>query len=130
MKWEPAGRRWTGRPVSARLDENLVRYHFGSGVNGALRSLQMIDSTSTRRIGRTAAWIAGVLLALSSAAFATEQAQQRREGRDTKQDAKQEARQDKAACKQTDGKSNAECRQVKRDAKQDGRQEKRDIKRQ
>lgn len=87
----------------------------------------MFDSTSTR-IGRTSAWIAGILLALSSAAFATEQAQERRDGRDAKQGAKQEARQDKAACKQTDGKSNSECRQDKRDAKQDGRQEKRDIK--
>ena len=89
----------------------------------------MIDSTSTQRIGRTAAWIAGLLLALSSAAFATQQAQERREGRDAKQDAKQEARENKAECKQTDGKSNAECRQDKRDTKQDGRQEKRDIKR-
>ena len=67
----------------------------------------MINSNSTRRIGRTAAWIAGLLLALS----------------------KQEARQNKAECKQTDGKSNAECRQDKRDTKQEGRQEKRDIKR-
>jgi len=92
--------------------------------------MQMIDTKSTRRIGRASAWIAGVLLALSSSAFATEQAQQRREGRDAKQDAKQEARHDKAECKQTDGKSNSECRQDKRDAKQDGRQEKRDIKRQ
>ena len=88
----------------------------------------MIDSNPTRRIGRTAALIAGALLALSGAAFATEQAQQRREGRDANQDTKQEARQDKVDCKAADQKNNAECRQDKRDTKQDGRQEKRDIK--
>ncbi len=52
----------------------------------------MIDSNPTLHISRTAALIAGVLLALSGAAFATEQAQQRREGRDANQDGRQEKR--------------------------------------
>ena len=54
--------------------------------------MQMIDSNPTLHISRTAALIAGVLLALSGAAFATEQAQQRREGRDANQDGRQEKR--------------------------------------
>jgi hypothetical protein len=60
--------------------------------------------------------------------LATDQADQRREGRDAKQDAKQQARHNKVDCKAANQKSNAECRQDKRDTKQDGRQEKRDIK--
>lgn len=83
----------------------------------------MIDSNLTR-----AAWIAGALLALSGIAFATEQGQQRRDGRDANQNAKQEARQGKVDCRAANQKSNAECRQDKRGKKQDGRQEKRDIK--
>jgi len=51
-------------------------------------------------------------LAPSGVALATEQAQQRREGRDVKQDAKQDA---------PDQKNNAECRQDKRDIKTVGR---------
>ena len=72
-------------------------------------------------------FVAG-LLAVTAPGFATEQAQQRQEGRDVKQDAKQAARQGKVDCKQENNKSNAECRQDKRDTKQEGRQEKRDIK--
>ena len=74
-------------------------------------------------------FVAG-LLAMASPGFATEQAQQRREGRDVKQDSKQEARQNKVDCKQESNKSNAECRQDKRDTKQEGREQKRDIKHQ
>jgi hypothetical protein len=72
-------------------------------------------------------FVAG-LLAAATPTLATEQAQQRQEGRDVKQDSKQAARQGKVDCKQENNKSNAECRQDKRDTKQDGRQEKRDIK--
>lgn len=68
------------------------------------------------------------LLALSGPAWATEQAKQRQEGRNVKQEGKQEARQAKVDCKAADQKNNAECRQDKRDSKQDARQEKRDIK--
>ena len=90
--------------------------------------MQMIDSNPTLHLSRTAVLIAGVLLALSGTAFATEQAQQRRDGRDANQNTKQEARQDKVNCRAANQQSNATCRQDKRDAKQDGRQEKRDIK--
>jgi hypothetical protein len=61
-------------------------------------------------------------------ALATEQAQQRREGRDANQAAKQDARSAKVDCRAENNKSNAECRQDKRDTKQEGRQEKREIK--
>ena len=71
---------------------------------------------------------AASLLALSSTTFATEQSQQRQEGRNANQGAKQEARAAKVDCRQANNKSNAACRQDKRDTKQDGRQEKRDIK--
>jgi len=77
--------------------------------------------------------VAGVVLATGLFAvalpgFATEQAQQRREGRDVKQDTRQDARETKQDCRAADQKSNAGCRQDKRDTKQDGRQQARDIK--
>ena len=72
--------------------------------------------------------IAAGLLALSNAALATEQSQQRQEGRNANQAAKQEARSTKIDCRQANQKSNSECRQDKRETKQGGRQEKRDIK--
>jgi uncharacterized membrane protein len=68
------------------------------------------------------------LLATAAPAYATEQAQQRREGRDVKQDTRQDSRDTKADCRADNQKSNANCRQDKRDTKQGGRQEARDIK--
>jgi hypothetical protein len=68
------------------------------------------------------------LLALSGVALATENANQRQDGRDAKQEGKQEARKAKVDCKAADQKNNSECRNDKRDSKQDAREEKRDIK--
>jgi hypothetical protein len=68
------------------------------------------------------------LLVLSGTALATNQSQQRQQGRDANQSAKQDARSTKIDCRQENQKSNAQCRNEKRDTKQDGRQEKRDIK--
>ncbi|MDM0053947.1 hypothetical protein [Variovorax sp. J22R115] len=71
---------------------------------------------------------ASVLLMLSSVALATDQSQQRQQGRSANQAGKQDARSDKVDCRAENQKSNAACRQDKRNTKQDGRQEKRDIK--
>ncbi|CAG4888258.1 hypothetical protein [Paraburkholderia saeva] len=71
---------------------------------------------------------AAALLALSGAALATNQSQQRQEGRNANQNAKHEARSNKVDCRAANEKSNSQCRQDKRDTKQGGRQEKRDIK--
>lgn len=60
--------------------------------------------------------------------YATEQAQQRREARDTRQEGRQEARETKQECRAGDEKSRPECRQDKRETKQDTRQQARDIK--
>ncbi|MBN3760569.1 hypothetical protein [Burkholderia sp. Ac-20365] len=60
--------------------------------------------------------------------WATEQAQQRRAGRDVRQDTRQGARHTKQECRATDQKSNSQCRQDKRHSKQHGRQTARDIK--
>ena len=88
----------------------------------------MLDSNNGRR-GRTVGLLAAAgLLALSGAAFATEQSKQRQDGRDANQGAKQEARSTKVDCRQENNKNNAECRQDKRDTKQEGKQEKRDVK--
>ena len=76
----------------------------------------------------TGVMVAAGLLALSGAALATEQSQQRQQGRDANQHKKQEARTEKVDCRQANQKSNAACRGDKRETKQDGRQEKRDIK--
>jgi hypothetical protein len=68
------------------------------------------------------------LLALSGAALATNQSQQRQTGRDVNQAAKQDARSTKVDCRAADQQSNAACRHDKRDTKQQGRQDKRDVK--
>ena len=88
----------------------------------------MVDSRRAlwRRTGGMLA--AAVLMALSGDALATNQSQQRQEGRNANQSAKHEARSNKVDCRAANQKSNSQCRQDKRDTKQSGRQEKRDIK--
>ena len=88
----------------------------------------MVESRSGlwRRVGAMLA--AAGLLALSGAALATTQSQQRQQGRNVNQAAKQQARTTKVDCRAANQKSNAECRQDKRNTKQEGRQVKRDIK--
>jgi hypothetical protein len=86
----------------------------------------MITSNSTPFI--RAVFMGACLAALPFIAAATEQANQRRDGRDVKQDTRQEARSEKIDCRQANNKSNAACRQDKRETKQGGRQEARDIK--
>lgn len=77
------------------------------------------------------------LLSLAAALFvcfwptpssATQQAQERRAGRDVRQDTRQGARHTKHDCRAANQQSNAECRQDKRQSKQHGRQTARDIK--
>lgn len=72
--------------------------------------------------------VSAAVLTLSGLALATDQSQQRQQGRDTNQAAKQNARSEKVDCRAENQKSNAACRNDKRDTKQDGRQEKRSIK--
>ncbi|WP_066736252.1 hypothetical protein [Cupriavidus sp. D384] len=70
-----------------------------------------------------------LLVALPTApAWGTEQAQQRRQGRDVRQDTRQGARETKQDCRAADQKSNSACRQDKRQTKQGGREAARDIK--
>jgi Flp pilus assembly protein TadB len=75
------------------------------------------------------ALLAAGMLAIATPGWATEQSQQRQQGRDVKQDTRQDSRKTKVDCKQESNKSNAECRQDKRDTKQEGRDQARDIKR-
>ena len=94
------------------------------------RSTAVKDS-SFGLLKKTAGVLVGIgLLTLSGASLATEQSQDRQEGRQVNQQAKQEARKEKIDCRAADNKSNAECRQDKRDTKQEGRQGKREAKRQ
>jgi len=72
--------------------------------------------------------LATCLLVAGGTAFATEQGEQRRAARDTRQDSRQDSRTEKVDCRAADQKNNAQCRQDKRNTKQDGRQEARDIK--
>ncbi|ALP64520.1 hypothetical protein [Paraburkholderia caribensis] len=75
------------------------------------------------------ALLAAMFLAASSGmSWATEQAQQRRAGRDVRQDTRQGSRHTKQDCRAADQKSNSQCRQDKRHTKQQGRQTARDIK--
>ena len=67
------------------------------------------------------------LLMAAAPGYATENAQERRDARDTKQDTRQDSRKQKVDCKQANQKNNAQCRQDKRDTKQTGRQDSRDV---
>lgn len=68
------------------------------------------------------------LASLPGISLATDQAQQRRAGRDVKQDTRQDSRQTKQACRAGDEQSNSACRQDKRGANQEGRKTARDMK--
>ena len=82
-----------------------------------------------KQIGSTGRTLLAVgLLALAAPAMATEQSNQRQDGRQANQAAKSDARSTKIDCRQENNKSNSECRQDKRETKQDGREQKRDIK--
>ena len=70
------------------------------------------------------------LVAMPIAGGSTEQAEQRRDARDTRQDTRPDSRAAKVDCRQADQKNNAQCRQDKRETKQEGRQDARDIKKQ
>ena len=59
---------------------------------------------------------------------ARQQAQERRAGRDVRQETRQGARHTKHDCRAANQQSNALCRQDKRQTKQHGRQAARDIK--
>lgn len=77
-------------------------------------------------VGKTAALVSGFLLA-TAPAYSTENAQERRGARDTKQNARQSGRAEKVDCRKADNKSNAECRQGNRDSRQTGRQDSREV---
>jgi hypothetical protein len=68
------------------------------------------------------------LTGLSEASYATEQAQQRRAGRDVRQETRHGARHTKQDCRAANQQSNSQCRQDKRQTKQNGRQAARNIK--
>jgi hypothetical protein len=71
--------------------------------------------------------IASGLLMVTTPGYATENAEERRDARDTKQDSRQDSRKAKVDCKAANQKNNAQCRQDKHATKQSGRQESRDV---
>lgn len=71
--------------------------------------------------------LSAILMGAGSA-YGTEQAQERQQARDVRQDTRQQARDTKQDCRAADQKNNPECRQDKRKTKQDGREKARDIK--
>ncbi|MEG0009989.1 MAG: hypothetical protein RR721_16435 [Aeromonas sp.] len=71
--------------------------------------------------------LAATVLLTGLPAQGTEQARQRREARDVRQDTRQESRDAKQECR-SGLVGNADCRQEHRDAKQDGRKKAREIK--
>jgi hypothetical protein len=94
-----------------------------------LRRAQVIKFAIAYRFAAISPVVAAAgLLLVAGTAFATEQAQQRQQGRAVNQAAKQEAHSTKIDCRAENQKSNAQCRQDKRNAKQEGRQTKREIK--
>ena len=87
-----------------------------------------------RRIGLTATVLALSALVISAGlqavpSYATENAKERRDARDTRQEGRDAAREAKQECKKADDKSNRECRQDKREAKQETREQARGIRR-
>lgn len=87
----------------------------------------MKTQTSSFTVIAKAIALATGLLMVTASVYATENARERRDARDTKQDSRQEAHKNKVDCRQDDQKSNADCRQDKRAAKQDGREKSRDV---
>lgn len=77
-------------------------------------------------VGKAIVCLSGFWMA-ATPGFATENARERRDARDVKQDSRQEAHSAKVDCRQANQKSNAACRHDKRETKQDGRQESRDV---
>ena len=71
--------------------------------------------------------IATLLAGATVTAYATENATERRDARDTKQTGRQDARAEKIDCRQDNNKSNAACRQDKRENKQDAREDSREV---
>ena len=71
---------------------------------------------------------AGFLMLPAYGYSATDNAQERRDSRDHKQEGRQQGRKEKIDCRQADQKSNSACRQAGRDNRQDTRKDARDIK--
>jgi len=71
---------------------------------------------------------AGFLTAAVPSNAATQNAGERRDSRDVRQDGRQEGRGEKVDCRQANQKSNAACRQDYRGDKRDNRDTARDIK--
>ena len=69
----------------------------------------------------------GLLMMTTPGYAATENANERRDARDTKQDTRKDSRSQKVDCKQANQKNNSQCRQDKRNTKQTGRQDSRDV---
>jgi hypothetical protein len=86
-------------------------------------NMQKIGTVAAAKVVLVAA---GLFLAIPPG-FATENAQERRDARDTKQDSKQTARKEKVDCKAANQKNNSQCRHDKRDTKQEGRKDSRDV---
>jgi len=75
------------------------------------------------------AFVMAALVISAAPALATEQARERQDSRNIRQDTRQEAAVEKIDCRLENNKSNAACRQDKRETKQDGREEARDARR-
>ncbi|WP_168788418.1 hypothetical protein [Paraburkholderia aromaticivorans] len=72
--------------------------------------------------------IAMFLTASTGTCWATEQTQQRRAGRDVREETRQGARHTKQDCRAANQQSNSQCRQDKRHTKEHGREAARNIK--
>ncbi|EKS66283.1 hypothetical protein BURK_030574 [Burkholderia sp. SJ98] len=103
---------------SIYLEERIDSVHASSGDHIMFARKLRLIALST----------AILVCAIPNASFATEQAQQRRAGRDVRQDTRQHARHTKQDCRAANQQSNASCRHDKRDTKQQGRQAARNIK--
>ena len=88
-----------------------------------------MNTTLRQMLAATPAVVLAVLIGNVSVAGATEQAKERQDARDTRQDSRQSATVEKIDCRLENNKSNAACRQDKRETKQDGRQDARDARR-
>jgi hypothetical protein len=92
-------------------------------------SQPMKSAKSGFLMAASAALITTGFLMMSGPGYAaTQNADERRDARDTRQDTRQGSRKEKVDCRKADQKSNSECRQENRDNKQEGRKAARDIK--
>jgi hypothetical protein len=118
--------RFNREAISSQLENNNLRRKHRLQITNS-KEQYMKRQANRFTFEASAIALAMGLLLMTTSVYATDNARERRDARDTKQESRQDARSTKIDCRQEDNKSNAECRQDKRQDKQDGRKDSREV---